>query len=149
MTTRFPLQTVLDLMLVRADDAARELGRLIADEKDARSRLALLENYREEYATRFRNAASAGLSPLQWANFQEFASRLEVAITQQVEIVNASRDRTTAGQSHWRDQNQQVQSFDTLAQRHQVAQRYQENRKDQKQTDELATRRHLGKETSD
>jgi flagellar FliJ protein len=149
MTTRFPLQTVLDLMQVRADDAARELGLLIAAERDARSRLALLENYREEYATRFRSAAAAGLTPLQWANFQEFSARLETAITQQVDIVNASRDRTTAGQSHWRDQNQQVQSFDTLAQRHHAALRYKEGKQDQKQTDELAARRHVGRDSED
>jgi flagellar FliJ protein len=149
MSDPFPLQTVLDLMQVRADDAARDLGRLIAAEKDARSRLALLEGYRDEYAARFRDAAANGLSPQQWANFQEFAQRIDQAIAQQAAVVNASRDNTVAGQERWRDRNQQVQAFDTLAQKHDAQQRYEDGRRDQKMTDELATRRHLARDPSE
>ena len=149
MADPFPLQTVLDLMQVRADDAARDLGRLIAAEHDAKSRLDLLVGYRDEYAARFRAAAQQGMTPQQWANFQEFASRIEQAIDQQAAVVAASRDRTAAGQERWRDSNQQVQAFDTLAQKHDAQQRYVEGKREQKRTDELATRRHLDREASE
>lgn len=149
MADPFPLQTVLDLMQVRADDAARDLGRLIAAEQDAKCRLDLLVGYRDEYAARFRAAAQQGMTPQQWANFQEFANRIEQAIAQQTAVVEASRDRTVAGQERWRDRNQQVQAFDTLAQKHDAQQRYAEGRREQKQTDELASRRHSDREASD
>ena len=58
MAEVFPLETVLDLMQLRADDAAKMLGRLIAAEQDAKGRLGLLEGYRDEYATRLREAAA-------------------------------------------------------------------------------------------
>jgi flagellar FliJ protein len=142
MATRFPLQTVLDLMQVRAEDAARDLGRLIAAEQDARTRLTLLETYRDEYAAKFREAAARGLTPQQWANYQEFTARIELAITQQTAAVDASRSHTAAGQERWRHQNHRVQAFDTLAQKHDAEQRYLDGRREQKQVDELVTRRH-------
>ena len=47
MTRPFPLQTVLELMQERADEATRNLARLIASEKDAKARLELLLGYRD------------------------------------------------------------------------------------------------------
>lgn len=149
MPEPFPLQTVLDLMLIRAEDAAKALGRLIAAERDAKGRLTLLEGYRDEYAAKFRETAERGLTVQQWANFQEFASRIDQAIAQQAGIVNATSQRTSDGQKHWRDQNQRVKAFDTLAQKHETDQRYQEGKREQKLTDELAARRHFDKDPSD
>lgn len=141
MTKPFPLQTVLDLMQTRADDAARELGRLIAQEQDAKGRLKLLENYRDEYNARFREAAQQGLSPYQWSNFQAFLGKLDEAILHQQRLVETSSDRTAAGQKSWLDQRNKVQAFDSLAQKHEARERYAENRQDQKQADEFSARK--------
>lgn len=149
MAEAFPLQTVLDLMMSRADGAAKDLGRLIAAEQDAKAKLQLLENYRAEYVARFQAAAQAGLSPLQWANYQDFTGKLDEAIVQQRKIVEASNRRTAEGQRHWLDQRNKVQAFDTLADKHETAQRYQEGRKEQKISDELTARKHLADRADD
>lgn len=146
MSKPFPLQTVADLMQTRADDAAAALGRLLAQEQDARSRLKLLEDYRAEYLARFQDAAARGLSPSQWANYQEFIGRLDEAIVQQGRVVEASQGRTHAGQQHWLQQRNKAQAFDTLAQQHDAEQRYLEGRKEQKQGDEFAARKHAHRE---
>lgn len=143
MAEAFPLQTVLELMQSRADTAAQELGRLIAAEQDAKAKLQLLENYRTEYIQRFQNAARNGISPGQWANYQDFTAKLDDAIAQQRKIVESSGDRTADGQRRWLDQRNKAQAFDTLAQKHQVTQRYLEGRAEQKTSDEMTTRRHL------
>ena len=148
MPPSFPLQTVLDLMQVRADDAAKALGQLIASEQDAASRLRLLENYRDEYAARFREAASNGLSPQQWANFQDFSGRIELAIEQQRGAVDMARVKTRAGQQQWVDQNRKVQAFDTLAQKHGEQVRHQEERQQQKLSDEFSSRKHFNESNS-
>ena len=57
----FPLQSLLDLSQSRMDDAARKLGQLLASEQEVEKTLALLEQYREEYETRFRQAAQSGI----------------------------------------------------------------------------------------
>ena len=83
MTRPFSLQTVLDLMQARTDEATRNLARLIANEKDAKARLDMLLGYRDEYAGRFREAAQNGLTQREWQNFQHFLGRLDDAIEQQ------------------------------------------------------------------
>lgn len=143
MSKPFPLQTVADLMQSRADDAAVELGKLLAREKDARARLQLLEDYRADYLGRFQQAAAQGLSAKQWANYQEFIARIDEAIGVQRRVVETSSGQTQAGQQHWLKQRNKAQAFDTLAQQHEAEQRYQEGRKEQKQGDEFAARKHF------
>jgi len=141
MDKTFRLQSLLDLSNMRLDEATRLLGKLIAGEQEASQRLVLLTQYRDEYQTRFIAAAGNGLGPDAWRNYQLFLGRLDQAIDQARAMVEASRQRTAAGQQHWRDQRGKVKAFDTLAQRHQVRVAYAEARSEQKQSDEHAAMR--------
>jgi len=141
MSKPFALQTVLELMQRRTDDATRQLARLIAAEQDAKSKLDLLCQYREEYARRFQTAAQDGMSPQQWKNFQDFLARLDDAIAQQRQVVNRSSDQTAAGQQHWQTQRIRLQAIDTLSVRHYKAEMVKEGRREQKIVDEYAARR--------
>lgn len=141
MSRPFPLQTVLELMQSRTDEAARELGRRLAAEHDARKQLQLLEDYRNEYARRFQAASQQGLSPVQWSNYRDFLTRLDEAITQQTDVVARSADHTAAGQDAFIEQRGRLKAFDTLAQRHEFVERRRTARQEQKQTDEGAARK--------
>lgn len=140
MSKPFPLQTVLDLMQTRTDEAARELGRRLAAEQDARKQLSLLEDYRNEYSRRFQAASQQGLSPLQWANYRDFLGRLDEAIAQQTGAVERSASLTAAGQDAYLEQRGKLKAFDTLAQRHHHVERRKTARAEQKQSDERAAR---------
>ena len=118
MTRPFPLQTVLELMQTRADEATQQLARLIASERDAKSKLDLLQQYRDEYATRFREAAQNGMTRIQWQNYQEFLNRLDEAISQQ----------------------QNLKAIDTLSDRHFSRENTREVKREQKAQDEFAAR---------
>ena len=87
MPKPFPLQTVLDLMQARSDEATQQLARLIANERDAKTKLELLSNYRNDYALRFTQAAQNGLSQREWHNYREFLNRLDEAIDLQKHAV--------------------------------------------------------------
>lgn len=141
MVKPFHLQPLLDLSNLRLDEAARQLGKLIAGEQEAGQRLALLEEYREEYQARFMSAARTGLGPDAWRNYQHFLGRLDQAIDQARAMVNVSKQRTAAGQRNWLDKRSKVKAFDTLAQRHQVRVAAGQARQEQKQSDEHAARR--------
>lgn len=141
MDKTFRLQSLLDLSNMRLNEATRLLGRLIAGEQEASQRLALLIQYRDEYQARFLEAAGSGLGPEAWRNYQLFLGRLDQAIDQARDMVAASKQRTAAGQQHWRDQQGRVKAFDTLAQRHQARVAYAAARSEQKQSDEHAARR--------
>ena len=140
MSKPFSLQTVLELMQRRADDATQELARLIGNERDARNKLAMLQQYRNEYATRFTQAAQAGLSPASWANYQEFLGRIDEAIAAQTQAVAQQAGHTLAGQAHWQQQQKKLKAIDTLSDRHRTEENAREQRLDQKTQDEFASR---------
>jgi flagellar FliJ protein len=140
MTKPFPLQTILELMQDRADEATRNLARLIANEKDAKAKLDLLLGYRDEYTGRFREAAQNGLTQLEWNNFQHFLGRLDEAIEQQRKTVAQQVRNTAAGQEQWKQQRKKLKAFDTLSARYYASENAKETKRDQKLQDEFAAR---------
>ena len=142
MTSAFPLQSLLDLSHLRLDEAGRKLGELIAGEQEASRRHELLVQYREEYRTRFVVAAQDGLSPGEWQNYASFLARLDEAINQADSAMTHTKQRTVAGQQEWVAKHGRVKAFDTLSDRHQSRVAYQDQRQEQKTSDEHAARRH-------
>lgn len=142
MTQAFTLQPLLELMQTRADEATRKLGQLISAEQSQRSRLQMLEQYRAEYAQRMLEATAEGITRLILRNYQDFLSRIDEAIEHQRAAVETSERSTKAGQDLWKTQNKQLKAIDTLSQRHDVRERYRENKQEQKLQDEFSTRKY-------
>lgn len=149
MAQPFSLQPLLDLMQTRTDEATRQLGQLIAAEQSQRSRLQMLEQYREEYAQRLREATMQGVTRLVLRNYQDFLARIDEAIEQQKIAVQNSEHSTKAGQDHWQSQNKQLKAIDTLSQRHDARERHRENKQEQKLQDEFSTRKYGLKDGAD
>ena len=147
MVKPFSLQTVLELMQVRADDATLRLAHLIATERDAKIKLDMLLQYRDEYATRFKTAAQTGITTSEWHNYQEFISRLDEAIEAQRQVVAAQVQHTADGQSHWHQQRKKLKAFDLLSERHFASEETLRFRREQKTQDEFAARSNADKET--
>jgi flagellar protein FliJ len=143
----FPLQSLLDLSQVRMDDAARKLGELLASEQEVGKTLSLLEQYRDEYDARFRQAAQGGLTRDEWGNYQSFLGRLDEAIAQQRALVDASRQRTMDGQKEWLDKRNRVKAFDTLSQRHKAGEVRSEAKNEQRSQDEHAAKSYRNSES--
>ncbi|HEX6734991.1 MAG TPA: flagellar export protein FliJ [Azonexus sp.] len=141
MPQPFSLQPLLEVMQNRADEATRRLGQLIAAEQNQRSRLQMLEQYREEYAQRLREATADGVTRLILRNYQDFLARIDDAINQQRIVVGNSERSTRAGQDHWQAQNTRLKAIDTLSQRHDARERYREGKQEQKLLDEFTTRK--------
>jgi flagellar FliJ protein len=140
MVKPFSLQTVLELMQVRADEATNRLARLIANERDAKTKLEMLQQYRGEYATRFQQAAQNGLRPNEWHNFQDFLKRIDDAIDAQSQTVKQEIQNTASGQAHWQQQRIKLKAFDTLSDRHFANEEALQIRREQKTQDEFASR---------
>lgn len=141
MTKPFALQPILELMQSRTDDATRRLAVLIAAERDAKSKLEMLQQYRDEYAARFRSAAQNGLGQREWRNYQEFLDRLDEAIGHQRGAVLQQEKHTAAGQTEWQQQRTKLKAFDTLSQRHHASEMALDQKREQKIQDDFAARR--------
>jgi flagellar FliJ protein len=136
----FSLQPVLDLMQTRTDEATRRLAQLIGMENDAKNKRDMLQQYRDEYASRFRQAAQNGIGKREWSNYQEFIGRIDEAIEQQSQTVRLQERHTATGQAHWQQQRTKLKAFDTLSQRHQASEIANELRQEQRIQDEFASR---------
>lgn len=105
----------------------------------------MLQQYRDEYASRFQLAAQNGLAQREWRNYQEFLKRLDEAIDQQRQSVGLQERHTATGQAQWQQQRAKLKAFDTLSQRHQASEIALETRREQKIQDEFASRPHDSK----
>ena len=110
MAQSFSLQPLLELMQTRTDEATRQLGKLIAAEQNAKSRLQMLEQYREEYAQRLREATAQGITRSVLHNYQDFLARNDQATAswskkcrtsfRRANTPPARRTRTIKSQAH-------------------------------------------------
>ena len=131
------------------DEATRKLGQLITAEQSQRSRLQMLEQYRDEYAQRMREATAEGITRLILRNYQDFLARIDEAIEQQRQAVQNSELSTKAGQTEWRNQNTKLMAIDTLSSRHDARERYRENKQEQKILDEFSSRKYSTPDPND
>lgn len=142
MSTRFPLQTLLDLSQLRLDEATRKLGELMNGQQEAQKRVDLLIEYRAEYQARFISASQTGLAPSEWQNFRSFLAKLDNAVEQAQVMLDASRANTVRGQQAWMEKRGRLKAYDTLADRHRDAAIKRELRNEQKLGDEHSARRY-------
>ncbi|MCX7898446.1 MAG: flagellar export protein FliJ [Rhodocyclaceae bacterium] len=149
MKRAFPLQAIADLSALRLEQATRRLADLIGAEQAASERLRLLEQYRQEYQTRFLAAAEKGVGPADWRNYHAFLARLEEAIELAKRQLSESNARAAAGKQQWLEQRARTKAFDALKQRHAERVMRFEAKLEQKVTDEHAARRHAAEERMD
>lgn len=142
MSERFPLQPLLDLSHLRLDEATRELGELIAGEQEASKRLSMLVQYRDEYHARFLAAAKHGISRSEWSNYTFFLARIEEAIIPAALSVTHTQQKTFAGQQNWIGKHGRVRAFGTLEERHRSSVAAEDQRAEQKASDEHSARRY-------
>ncbi len=145
MATHSAINTLIELATKDADEAAKRLGVAIHASAETEQKLALLLQYRDDYAARCQSDLASGLTATGYHNFRVFLEKLDSAIAGQREVVSAAQKLVDAARSAWQENERKRMSFDTLANRAQKQARQHETRRDQKLTDEHATRQTLYK----
>lgn len=140
MATPSALETLIELATSATDEAAKRLGHALLATEQAEKKLALLQRYRDEYATRFQAKMAQGLSPAGYRNFQAFIDKLDAAITGQQQVVQEAENGVAREKGSWQASERKRMSFDTLADRATKKEQRREGRKDQKLNDEHAAR---------
>ena len=141
------LNTLIELANKDTDEAAKLLGAALRAGEEARQKLDLLMQYRNDYAVRCQADLTAGISTTHFNNFQVFMQKLEHAIAGQQKIVADARLRIAQARAAWQACEQKKMSFVTLADRANKESIRRELWLDQKQNDEHAARRALHKRT--
>lgn len=143
MSRPFTLQPLLDRSRSQLDSATTELGRLIAHEQEGSRKLQMLQDYRAEYAARFRDAMQqGGVGVEALRNYGAFMARIDEAITIQQGLLQQSQHNTSAGKQAWISERNRMKAFDTLHDRHREREQQQAQKLEQRQSDEHTTNRY-------
>ena len=140
MATPSALDTLIELATKETDDATKRLGRAIRVSEEAQQKLGILQQYRDDYAARFQETLTNGLTALAYRNFQLFLEKIDNAIDGQVNVVQSSQQRVAEARAAWQACERKRMSYDTLATRARDQEQRKENKRDQKSMDEHAAR---------
>jgi len=134
------LSTLLELAKRATDESALKLGGAIQASSEMEKKLALLKNYREEYAQRMQADLTAGREIQHIRNFQIFIGKIDDAIKGQQQLVMNAQRQVQIEQQNWQDQERKRMSYSTLEERAEKVQLKKEARRDQLQNDEFGIR---------
>lgn len=137
---KFPLQTLLEVTQKRYDDAERRFQQANALVDTERQKLQVIENYRQEYQQKLLAAQQSGLGVTQWKDFQVFIAKLDAAIEQQQQAVDRAIQFVHSARQQWEEQRKKLKGFETLSERHDKTEQLKESRREQKQSDEFASK---------
>jgi flagellar FliJ protein len=133
------LTTLIELATREVEQTAIRMGGAIKEKEDALSKLAILEQYREEYRATCAERMAAGLSILEYSNFQAFMANMDRTIAGQQHIVDKIQERVEKARSAWQAVERKRLSFSVLQTQEEKKRQDRENRLDQKLMDEYAS----------
>jgi flagellar FliJ protein len=121
-------------------DTASRLAEAERNAIEAEQKLVALERYRNEYEEQLATRGAAGVDISGVREFQAFLARLGEALVAQRQVLSAARATRDEMLNSWREAAQRAQVVQTLADRWQTEARRDEDRRDQRESDELAQR---------
>ncbi|MBI5041006.1 MAG: flagellar export protein FliJ [Gammaproteobacteria bacterium] len=134
MTRSKRMQPVVNVTANREREAAQRLGECQQRVQAAEQRLEELIQYREEYTRQFANGGSLNTARLQ--DYRIFLGRLNQAVEQQHVVLERAREECAALRQRWLDMHTRAQALDKVVERYRDEERSDQNRRDQKETDE-------------
>lgn len=142
MASDFSLATLIELVSKEADQASARLGTAMQAEEEAGRKLALLEHYRENYQSNCQQHMESGLSIWKYRNFQAFLDNIERAIDSQKDVRRRAQETVEDMRHAWQEIERKRLSYQLLDEQAARRKLSMENKREQKLTDEHATRQH-------
>ena len=131
------LDTLIELARKARDRAGQALAEGRQQSQQAEAQLARLHAYREEYAAQLQNLMTRGIEASTLANYRHFLGSLDEAIQSARQALDQQQQRVETTRQHWQQEQRQLTSFDTLAQRRACAVQRREIRQEQRLGDEI------------
>ncbi|MBG5097374.1 flagella biosynthesis chaperone FliJ [Pseudomonas aeruginosa] len=134
------LAPVVDMASKAERDAATPLGKCQQQLLAAQQKLAELERYRNDYQQQWISQGQKGVSGQWLMNYQRFLSQLETAVVQQANSVTWHREAVDKARLNWQERYARLEGLRKLVERYLEEARQAEDKREQKQLDELAQR---------
>lgn len=135
------LQPVLKLAERNRQMAEQALGQAQRQLSEELQKLEQLQNYQRDYEQQAREQQARGAQPGQLVRLQEFMSKMQGALQQQMEQVVISQQMMNQAKGLWQVAQGRYQAMDSLIDRHKVTEAQLEDKKLQQAIDELMQNR--------
>ena len=136
MTNATALDSLIDFARGQRDEALSRFAATLAASRALEERLALLVNYRDEYAVRLAATVRGGLTADQLRGFRLFLDKLELAIGQQQRAVRSQSEQQQHRRADWTDTESKLQGYATLRDRRRAVSAVRLRRDEQRGSDE-------------
>lgn len=134
-----PVQNVVDENeRRRAEALASGEQRVAACEQ----RLAELTQYEADYRNAYRDRVAAGMASLELRDYQAFLAKLGEAVRQQRQLVLTAKSDRDAQRRQWQEAARRAKAIDHVMESWQAEDRRAAERRDQRDSDERAQRKH-------
>jgi flagellar FliJ protein len=138
------LDVVQQVATRNENGAASRLADAERNATDAEQKLEALERYRNEYESQLAAKGASGTVTSGVREFQAFLARLGDALVAQRQVLAQARATRDELLGAWRQAAQKAKVVETLAERWQDEARRDEDRRTQRESDELAQRPNAG-----
>lgn len=136
MTRSKRMQPVVNVTANREREAAKRLGECQQRIHAAEQRLAELIKYREEYTQQFASGGSLNTARLQ--DYRAFLNRLNQAVDQQGHQVAQVSHECEGLRQRWLALHVRAQALDKVVERYRGEERSEQDKREQKDSDEHA-----------
>jgi len=134
------LGILLDKVGTERDEAKAHLGECMARAQAARAQAGELKNYRMDYEQRWGARFTQGSTMDLLSCYQNFSGKLEEAIVSQGNLASHADARVEAARTQLLALEMRVAAIQKLIDRRQAEIQHQQQRQEQKATDEFAAR---------
>lgn len=141
MTRKNRLDPVLHHAETQQQEAAKRLSQLLQQEKAAQAQLNQLMHYRQEYASAQLNSVGHTVQELQ--NQQSFVTQLGKAIEQQDMQLKHIQGQVVQHKTYWQQAKTRCDALSGLIDKQAQYEIRKELHREQKETDELSSRKSI------
>lgn len=119
--------------------AAQELGASLENQRQQSQKLEQLNQYRSEYIQQMDDKVKLGVSGETLQRYHQFLAKLDLAISQQQDVLLQSSQQLDQSQSHWQDKRSHAKAITQVMDKMQVQEQKAELKKETLQVDEMST----------
>lgn len=143
MTKSDRVKPIVKIALNREREAARIFAESQRILQESEQRLIEVRRYREEYLENYQTRGRSGMSAQQMRTYRNFLQKLDTAVEQQEQSVQLARSEFAQQKVRWMEKHLRTQALDNMRTRFITQEQRDEQRAEQKESDERGLRRSL------
>lgn len=134
------LQVIVDLNAENEKKALEELARVQNKKKELQVQLDSLQQYQQEYKDKFQGISQVGVNVTQLLEYRAFINKLDIAIQGQADAILKVDEEVVSARKNWEKLHQKTNSLEKVCEAALTEEIKLENKREQNEQDDRATR---------